>query len=298
MNTFPGTTADNSKRYSLLYVALIAVICFLSAKLVPEYLAFLQHILFGVGEALVISLIVILLVEARAKEHFISQILKATNELKTDAFLGGFGFGLPEKYVSALKELIVTAKVTREKFHLSFTPNETIGPNGIEVTLHGKVRYLLVNNTSVDVKQSVSAKVDKSILQGLHVPEPLIRMHIEGVDIPAKELEKDESDPSQTKFSHEVNLPGKAQIIVEWEYAIKKLAVGNEPFITSLPSGGLVLTVEHPIQYVVGATAFHPSGLAHDAAKSSPTVAIWTINKPILPHQGICIFWTRKDLSF
>jgi hypothetical protein len=134
-------------KYNLLYVLCIAIICFLAAKLLSTDWQALSHVLASVGEALIISIVVILLVEARSKEHFMQHILSTTDVLKTNAFLGGFGYGLPQKYIVALKDLISQAKLTREHFQLSLSikeSNSDVSP----ISLIGTVSYTLLNHTS------------------------------------------------------------------------------------------------------------------------------------------------------
>jgi hypothetical protein len=107
-------------------------------------------------------------------------------------------------------------------------------------------------------------------------------------------LKIDDSEASQTKYLKEILVPAGGGVAIEWSYELGKLVSGNEPFITSLPADGMVITVAHPATYVVGVTAFHASQITL-TPDTAPGTKSWSLNAPLLPQQGVCVYWSKND---
>lgn len=283
-------------KLDLVFVFLVSIVLMFLGKETKIAYPFASHIMSGTAEALIISIIVIFLVEKRAKKHLFEEITKATDELKVDAFVGGFGHGLPNEYITALKNLIIDAKITRENFILKFKLTDSLLENDTVIILEGSVSYTLVNHSDNFITHNIRSKIENSIIPGYKKFQRFKSMSIDGIPTDTSELVIDESESHQKIYCKTIEIPKKGKRNVEWQYALRKLTAGNEPFMTSLPAKNLTIIFEHPANYEVGISAFHliqPIKIESTNSEQS----VWKLNSPILPHQGVCIFWSKIEAA-
>ena len=248
----------------------------------------------------------------RHRGDFTANVHEQINSIKTEMFRATFGRSFTREYISEIERVIFGANFLRHRhrqiYTLKFLRTADLDPDPRDAALPDIALMRCEVSMSYEVENIANTPQDFSVRLELEKPtfKPLIqfvrirRVAINDKDMLPDQLQCADRDCPDTEdfrcFEHVVkDVPPGGQVRVQANWEFLKDANDVELWRSIYPSDGMTLGVNFPNEVKAkGAHAAHRVILTTKEVEGMNYYE-WSIDKPVLPHQGIVFWWRTSD---
>ncbi|MCI0561103.1 MAG: hypothetical protein MN733_21670 [Nitrososphaera sp.] len=259
------------------------------------------------GFGCLIALVLIVFVEKSAREEQAFSVEKQRAAISENVFKGVFSLRTPSEIVEAVSNQVFKAKVIREhhKNDYHFTEIPTDGQADADFLK----RFLKVDITADYMLRNISdEEISIPIRLGFPVPplprfSSFVKVHkisIGGQELTAVQIAEGdrsaEDPPARIRYAWCRKAAANATIHVVANYTLIKERSDNEVWQTLYPGRGMELTANINVQGLeFGVHPLHEKNLIKLSGVGDTGTHRWVLDGPVLPHQGMIIWWRPKE---
>lgn len=301
------------KTYLYLKYALVtclALACLVAALAVEAY--FIKHdeqhawirepttyvsLLHELGFAFIIALVISIGIEAYARSQHNKLVEKQMGDLKRDVLRESLGVVVSKNIFEEVKDLVLLSPFERSG-HRSEYDLKVIEHNESKYMLcYVTTYYRVINRTNLSQDFPISCYIDKPAVPDLDGRVRVQSVFVDGKKINENELMNgDQAEPDTVtfkRFKHNILIESGDDADITISYTMVKELNDTEVWKSIYPGDGMTLCVRFPNEVkVLDAHSLHRLPVKKIAEVIEAGSYTWTIDKPILPHQGI-VFWWR-----
>jgi hypothetical protein len=304
-----GWTATRLLRAALALVVGIALIL-LSPRVPQEG----EYIVREIGAALLVAVVIwvtfLALSQAEEEEHWRRRIERITG----DIFYGVLRRSLPKALLAEANRLVLDQLFVTKYLTLEYVlEDDTYRPAGEEVGPYVKVsaalRFTVVNISdapqSFPIAVSVSNPFEPGLKEQCDVPSVVLVQHgqrrdldISGARARFRLAMARSTAASVTCLCGQIALEAGEEAEVDLRYVMAKREEDTDSFEALHPADSLrVMIVDRgPQGRRIGANARHPGELEDQTLTPNGGPFQYRLNRYLLPHQGVSIWWRKLAL--
>jgi len=281
------------------------------------------HLSKSVGEAILIALLVIYLVEVQSHKRLEESAIQMIKKVGKNIFGLVYGHELPSRFVEALEKTMLEQPVYRESMHLAveLTSTELTNSAGVNEKLckmHCTFSFTLMNCSDAPAKQPIQVALERDkwlaelypdnasepFLEYLRINNDLyvrpedaekVKRQLTAVDLkikPLTDLGTDKSDGNELVFCQpDTIIPAKGSVQVKFGGVMYKRYSDNEVWSTFFPTLAVFLTVTS-VDFEVEAR-FPTSGEVL-STNLGDTTSRWEYDAPLMSGQSVIYWWRPK----
>ncbi|GEP06587.1 hypothetical protein [Methylobacterium oxalidis] len=269
-----------------------------------DHHSFWHHFTRDIGIACLVAFIVIVTIEQRQRREQNQEIRRFLSETHEHLFSTILGVEFPGEVWKLLVQKVMKEKFFRKDTHVFYKLSDPAEPRqigGIDVVTIQQVTSMEVVNLTGD-RVVFPARFFVERLQGPdHQPvldrKPDIEVSVDGIAIAQSEMKAREpvgkSDEIYNLYEFDVEI-GKddSKIVKMRDYPRDKLVVDSEMWRSVYVCDGLFISITFPDTLEVDIDAIHPDPI--EILYRSDTMITARIERPLLPHNGVAFWWSRR----
>jgi hypothetical protein len=252
-----------------------------------------------VGFAFMIAFVLSIAIESKARREHNALVQTHLHALNRNVFQALYGIRTPQGLFEQVEDTIIKQKFFRRNVHMvyQFMPASTSKVFVMDVDLNYHVENISRDQDSF----RIPVTLEKPFLKDVSDKVKLRAIVIDGKHLSDQELqEARDAAPDCEKFirfSHNVDVDGESTRRIEIKYTMVKLHQDYEVWRSVFPCDGLRLTVTVPQGVEILAHQIHPTPLRESVGKHGDTLREWVLERPVLPYQGVLIWWRSEQVS-
>lgn len=255
--------------------------------------------------AFIVSFILIVTAERKHQARTDDDFSDRQKVLSKNIFDYIYGVKVPSDLFKFVEDKIIGAKFFRENVKIDYTFRET--PAGDQYTVFSKFSYSVRNLTDNQQKYILKGTIEKPHKDngraGGQEPLGLKSLYVDGALLTEEDMEaaKNAAEDTEDYFAveHPIMIPANDVRKIKGTYLMRKGLSDYELWRCIEPCSGLSVTINAPDDVDMKLRPIHPNrNFDHDdreTMQNGPLCA--EIHAPLLPQNGILIWWDKKDAS-